>query len=219
MVAVTAQPTNPAGRSVAIAVVILLHVVIIYALVTGLARRMVEVIRHPIETKIIEQAKPVAPDLPPPALLPTPKFEVPPPPYIPPPEVRIQQPPPQQTPIAVTTPVKPEAPTPPPVARAVETPPHAPVHTPPVIDATRCEKPEYPPAARRFRESGVVVLRILVGVDGSVISSEVQTSSGSKRLDEAAREGLSLCRFKPGMVEGKPEQAWSTLRYAWKLEQ
>ncbi|HTS55232.1 MAG TPA: energy transducer TonB, partial [Burkholderiales bacterium] len=192
--------------------------VIIYALVSGLARRVVEVVRHPIETKIIEEAKPVAPQVPPPAPLPTPKFEVPPPPYIPPPEVRIQQPPPQQTPIVISTPVKPAAPTPPPVARPAEAPPHSSVHTPPVIDASRCEKPEYPPAARRFGETGTVVLRILVGVDGSVISSEVQTSSGSKRLDEAARQGLSLCRFKPGMVDGKPEQAWSTLRYAWKLQ-
>ena len=217
MEALRSQLTNPMGRSASIALVVLLHVVIIYALVTGLARRMVEVVRHPMETKIIEEAKPVAPDVPPPAPLPTPKFEVPPPPYVPPPEIQIQHPPPLQPPIVNTTPVKPAAP--PPVARAAEAPPHAPVHTAPVIDATRCEKPEYPAAARRFRESGTVVLRILVGIDGSVISSEVQTSSGSKRLDEAARQGLSLCRFKPGMVDGKPEQAWSTLRYAWKLEE
>lgn len=210
--------TNPVSRSAATALVVLLHVVIIYALVTGLARRMVKVIPHPLETKIIEEAKPVVPDVPPPTRLPTPKFEVPPPPYIPPPEVRIQQPPPQRSPIVVSTPVKPEAPTPPPVVRAVEAPPHNFVHTPPVIEASRCEKPEYPPAARRLRESGTVVLRILVGVDGRVISSEVETSSGYKRLDEAARQGLSLCRFKPGTMDGKPEQAWATLRYAWRLQ-
>jgi protein TonB len=218
MPALARQSTNPAGSSLAIALVVLLHVVIIYALVTGLARTIVEVVRHPIETKIIEEVKPVVPDLPPPAPLQAPKFEAPPPPYIPPPEVRIQQPVVQQTSIAISTPVKPAAPTPPPVARAAEAPAHAPVHIPPVIDATRCEKPEYPAAARRFGESGTVVLRILVGVDGGVMSSEVQTSSGSKRLDEAAREGLILCRFRPGMVDGKPEQAWATLRYVWKLQ-
>jgi protein TonB len=198
------------------ALVVLLHIVIIYALVTGLARRMVKVVRHPLETKIIEEVKPVVPDVPPPTRLPLPKFEVPPPPYIPPPEVRIQQPPVQKSPIIVSTPVKPEAPAS--VVRAVEAPPHNAVHIPPVIDAARCEKPEYPPGSRRLRETGTVVLRILVGVDGSVVSSEVQTSSGYKRLDEAAREGLSLCRFKPGKVDGKPEQAWATLRYVWKLE-
>ena len=210
------QQTDPIGRSVTIGLVVLLHVVIIYALVTGLARRVVDVIRHTIETKIIEEAKPVAPDLPPPTRLPTPRFEVPPPPYIPPPEVHIQQPPPQQAPLVMTTPVKPEAASP--VVRTVEAPPTKAVHSAPVIDAAGCEKPEYPPAARRLGESGIVVLRILVGVDGSVISSEIQSSSGSRRLDEAARQGLSLCRFKPGMVDGKPEQAWATLRYAWKLQ-
>jgi len=174
--------------------------------------------QRPIETKIITEEKPLAPDLPPPARLPTPKFEAPPPPYIPPPEVRIQQVPPQQTSIVVSTAVKPEVPALPPVARAAEVP-HTPVHTPPVIDAARnCEKPDYPPAARRLRETGIVVLRILIDADGSVIASEVQTSSGSKRLDEAARQALSLCRFKAGRVDGKPEQAWATLRYAWKLE-
>lgn len=217
--AVERYQTNPAGRSVATALVVLLHVVIIYALVTGLAHRVVKVTRLPLETKIIEEVKPVTPDVPPPTRLPMPKFEVPPPPYIPPPEVRIQQPPPQKSPIVVSTPVKPEAPTPPPVVRAVEAQPQRQVHVPPVIDAAKhCDKPEYPPAARRLRETGTVVLRILIGVDGSVVASEVDTSSGYRRLDEAARQGLSLCRFKPGTVDGKPEQAWATLRYAWRLE-
>jgi len=207
------------GRSVATALVVLLHVAIVYALVTGLAYRVVKVISTPLETKIIEEVKPVTQDIPPPTRMPMPKFEVPPAPYIPPPEVRIQQPAPPKSPIALSTPVKPEAPTPPPVVRAVEAPPSSQVRIPPVIDPVKhCEKPEYPPAARRLGETGTVVLRILIDADGSVIASEVDTSSGYKRLDEAARRGLSLCRFKPGTVDGKPEQAWATLRYAWKLQ-
>ncbi len=207
------------SRSLATALVVLLHVVIIYALLTGLARRIVKVHRHPIETRLIEEVKPVTPEVSQPLRLSAPKFEVPPPPYIPPPEVRIQQPPPQKSPIVVSTPVKPEAPTSPPVVREVEAPPRKVVHLPPVIDtAKHCDKPEYPPAARRLRETGTVVLRILIGGDGNVISSQVETSSGYKRLDEAAREGLSLCRFRPGTADGKPEQAWATLRYAWRLE-
>ena len=209
--------TRHPEQGIALALVVLLHVVLIYALVTGLARRAVEVLKHPIETKIVEEKKPVAPDVPPPTRLPPPKFEVPPPPYIPPPEVHIQQPPPQQAPIVVTTPVKPAAPTAP-VAPVVEASPQKSVRTPPVIDAAQCEKPEYPAAARRSRETGTVVLHILVDVNGRVIESDVQTSSGSKLLDEAAREGLSLCRFKPGRVGGKPERAWATLRYVWKLQ-
>ncbi|HYD80994.1 MAG TPA: energy transducer TonB, partial [Paucimonas sp.] len=48
-------------------VVVLLHVLVVYALLTGLARKVVEVIKQPIETKIIEEVKPPPPpDLPPP---------------------------------------------------------------------------------------------------------------------------------------------------------
>ena len=69
--------------------VIILHVLVGYALVTGLARKMVDVIKQPLETKIIEEVKKVIPDTPPP---PPPKLNTPPPPFIPPPEVNIQDP-------------------------------------------------------------------------------------------------------------------------------
>jgi periplasmic protein TonB len=216
------RQATPVGRRVStLSLVALLHVAIVYALVTGLARRVVEVIQHPIETKIIEEAKPLPPDLPPPPLLPPPKFEPPPTPYIPPPEVQIQQPPapvPEPKAITAITSVKPEAPSPPPVTHVVEAPPPQAVRVAPLIEARSCEKPEYPSAARRLKETGIVVLQILVGVDGRVISSNVTSSSGYQRLDEAARQALSLCKFKPGTLDGKPVQGWATLRYAWKLE-
>jgi len=70
-----------------------IHVVIAYALVTGLARKVVEVIRQPLETRIIEEAKPPPPK-PPPPLPPPPKMAAPPPPFVPPPEIRVAVPPP-----------------------------------------------------------------------------------------------------------------------------
>jgi protein TonB len=82
----------------------------------------------------------------------------------------------------------------------------------------QCDKPEYPSASRRMEEEGTVSLRFLVGIDGKIIQSEVEKSSGYKRLDEAARAGLSKCQFKPATVDGKPEQAWTTLRYVWRLD-
>jgi protein TonB len=63
-----------------------------------------------------------------------------------------------------------------------------------------------------------VSLRFLVGVDGKVIQSEIEKSSGFKRLDEAARAGLSKCRFQPATVDGRPEQAWASMKYTWRLE-
>ncbi|MGA9916929.1 MAG: energy transducer TonB, partial [Paraburkholderia sp.] len=49
---------NPVRRFGGIAVVLLLHIVLIYALINGLATKVVQVIQHPIETKIIEPVKP-----------------------------------------------------------------------------------------------------------------------------------------------------------------
>lgn len=92
------------------------------------------------------------------------------------------------------------------------------VRTPAVVDSANCEKPEYPRTSRRMEEEGTVLLKFLVGVDGKVIRSEVEKSSGHRRLDDAARTGLSLCQFKPATVDGNPEQAWSSILYTWRLE-
>jgi protein TonB len=82
----------------------------------------------------------------------------------------------------------------------------------------QCQKPEYPSASRRFEEEGTVTLRFLVDTDGKVIQAEIEKSSGYKRLDEAARAGLSKCQFKPAMTDGKAEQAWASIKYTWRLE-
>lgn len=212
------QQRNPAKHFAGMAFVVMLHVAVVYALVTGLSRKIVEVVRAPIETKIIEELKkPPPPDVPPP---PPPKLAVaPPPPYIPPPEVQIQQPPPQENVISAVTTVKPETPTPPPVAGAPAAGAVAPISIPPVIDAARsCKTPEYPAASRRAEETGTVTLRFLIDVNGRVIESRVESSSGYRRLDDAARQALSLCGFKPGTVDGKPVRSWARLQYEWKLE-
>lgn len=106
-----------------------------------------------------------------------------------------------------------------PAATAVAAPkPAAPARTTANVNMAQCEKPEYPSASRRMEEEGTVALRFLVGVDGKIVQSEIEKSSGYKRLDEAARTGLSKCQFKPATVDGKPEQAWTTIRYVWRLD-
>ena len=124
---------DPRRHLVGMTVVVLFHVLIVYALVTGLAKRVVEVIRAPIETKVIEEIK--KPPPPPEVVLPPPpKLEAPPPPFIPPPEIQIAAPPPAPT-ITATTPTPPPAPVviapapPPPVVAAAPAPaaPPAPV--------------------------------------------------------------------------------------------
>ena len=205
-----AHPRSQSRRLTGVVITVALHIALIYALIHGLARKIVEIVVPPLETKIIEEIKPPAPDKPPP---PPPKLETPPPPFIPPPEVNIQMPM-QQAPTITAV-----APTPPPKpAPMVPTPPRQTVNTAPVVNAASCDKPEYPPAARRANETGTVLLNFLIDVDGKVIDSKVERSSGSRRLDEAARAGLELCKFQPATVDGRPTRAWARIEYVWRLE-
>jgi protein TonB len=210
------QQRDPTKHLVGLSIVFLLHVLLIYALVTGLARKVVDVIKKPIETKIVEEAKPPPPpETPPP---PPPKLTTPPPPFIPPPEVQIAVTPPPAAITAVTTTP------PPPVANITPQPPptaHVPVRVPPVIDAAHnCPTPEYPPASHRAEETGTTTMRFLVDSTGHAIKSEVVRSSSHKRLDDAARTALGQCQFKPGTVDGKVDvdPVWVTIQYVWKLE-
>ena len=198
-----------------LAIVVAFHVVLGYALVNGLARKIVQVVTQPLETKIIEETRPPPPDKPPPP--PPPKLVAPPPPYIPPPEVQVQVP--QMAPtITAVTRTKPAEPVAPPGQRVAAPVRHVPVRTAPVVDAKACDKPEYPPAALRAQETGIVLVAFLIDVNGTVLESKVERSSGHMRLDEAARRALSLCKFKPATVDGKPERAWAKIEYEWKMD-
>jgi protein TonB len=121
---------DPTRKLVGIGAVVLFHIIIVYALFTGLARKVVEVVKGPIEVKVIEEVIKKPP--PPPELLPPPpKVQAPPPPFIPPPEVNIAPPP---TPAPTITAVTPEAP-PAPQAPVIAPPPPAPAPAPPVQSA------------------------------------------------------------------------------------
>ncbi|HEY3325635.1 MAG TPA: TonB family protein [Novimethylophilus sp.] len=221
------QQRNPGKHLMGITFVAAFHVLIVWALLTGLAQKVVEVVKVPLETKIIQEIKPPPPPAPPP---PSPKLAAPPPPFIPPPDIVVATPPPANT-IRVTTSVAPPepvtmVPTAPPsptsvtpvAAPSASSAPREPVRIAPVIDAKQaCEEPEYPSASRRNEEQGTVVLRFLIDVDGRVIDSKIATSSGFSRLDRAARDTLSHCVFKPGTLDGKPEQSWANIRYTWHL--
>jgi protein TonB len=210
---------NPTKKFTGLILVVLLHVFIVYALVSGLARNVVEIIKAPIETKLIEEIKPPPPppDTPPP---PPPKMAAPPPPFIPPPEVSVQQPVVPNV-ISVASTVAPATTTLAPIQPAAQPAAAAstgPVKVAAVVDSRACTKPEYPAKSLRNEETGVVTLQFLIGIDGKVVESKVEKSSGFRDLDIAARNALSLCKFKPGTTDGKPEQSWTKMQYVWKLE-
>ena len=178
-----------------IALVVLLHIALGYALVTGLARRVVEVIKQPIETKIIEEIKKPPPDVPPP---PPPKLAAPPPPFVPPPEINIQVPQVQQAP-TITVQTK----TPPPPVQAIAPPPPkvAPAG-PPVrkeFKAAYRVEPQFPRQALRDGMSGRVVAHVYVEPNGSV--SDVKIISSTNRIfDREVIRALSQWKFNPEPV-------------------
>ncbi len=86
------QQRNPSRHLVGIGGVVLFHALLVYGLVSGLARKVVEVVKGPIEVKVIEEVA-KAPPPPPEIVPPPPKLAAPPPPFIPPPEINIAPPP------------------------------------------------------------------------------------------------------------------------------
>ncbi len=212
MIDYASRQRTPRKHIVGLTVVVVLHGLLFWAINSGLARKFVKVIKGPVEAVLLEETKP---DIPPPPPPPPPPKNLPPPPpaYVPPVEVAVAAPTPVNAIAAVSNTPQPVAPpSPMPVAAA------APVVTAAVISASSCEKPEYPSASKRLEEEGTVTLKFLVGADGKVIESAVEKSSGFRRLDEAARAGLSKCQFKPGTVDGKPQQTWASMKYTWRLE-
>jgi protein TonB len=46
----------------------------------------------------------------------------------------------------------------------------------------------------------------------------VQKASGSRELDRAAVNALSLCRFKPATNGAAAEAGWAQIAYVWSLD-
>jgi len=197
-----------------ITVVVLVHAILIYALLTGLGKKIISVIKEmPIETKVIEEVKPPPPppDTPPPP----PKLAAPPPPFIPPPEVQVATPPSPNTITAVSNVQPPHQDMHPAVVAAK--PATGPSVVRAVVDMTTCDKPDYPRNSLRNEEQGTTRIQFLIGLDGRVADSKIEKSSGFRALDAAAKNALSLCKFKPGTVDGKPQQSSTYVDYVWKL--
>jgi periplasmic protein TonB len=63
---------------------------------------------------------------------------------------------------------------------------------------------EYPRASSRLRESGTVIVRVLIDEAGLPKEVQVSTSSGYARLNEAAVAAVRKARFKPYTENGRP---------------
>ncbi|MDA5194756.1 energy transducer TonB [Govanella unica] len=203
-----ANQQSSSTRMVGFGIVVLMHVAVGYALQSGLARSVIEVIRGPIETKIIEEQKPDDKEPPPPP----PKFDQPPPPFVPPPEISIDMPAESSSTTAISN-VQSKVSAPAPVAAPKPAQPDTPPQS-----TKRNSQPEYPPSARRAGEEGTVILLLYVKEDGRIGEAKVDKSSGFNRLDEAAqKEAERNWRFKPATKDGKPVAAWTKVAVTFRL--
>lgn len=134
------------------------------------------------------------------------------------------------------TPVKVREVTPPPQAVTTtsdegtfQAPPvvEAPVTAAPVAEAAPVETnlayvsapaPKYPQQAIRGRMQGTVTLRVLVDEAGKPLDVVVESSSGHKVLDDAARnQVLGSWRFQPAVQNGQHVKAWARIPVTFDL--
>ena len=202
------------NRLTALIVVAILHIIVGYALVTGLAYSAYQKVKERVETFDVKEEKP--PEEPPP---PPPDVAPPPPIVAPPPPISFSRPAPMLE--TVTTP--------PPPAPVFTT--AAPAPPPPVASKARIARPKgqgswaariqdnYPSAALRKEIEGTVGVRVTIGSDGRVSGCTVSGSSGSGDLDSAACDGMTrYARFEPALdAGGNPTTGSFSTRIVYKI--
>jgi len=184
---------DPSRRVKGIVVVVVVHALIGYALVSGMARDGLNLIKKPLEAVVIQEVIiPPPPPPPPPKKIETPKEapkpEAPPPPYVPPPDV---------APAATSTAPSIVSTATPPPAPVVIAPPPPPPPPPPVVTGPKrtsiglaCPTqvpPEMPRKALKDGTEGVVKAQARIK-DGVV--TEVTILSGPRVFHEAVREAM-----------------------------
>jgi protein TonB len=173
------QQRNPGRHAVGITAVVLLHVLVVYALVTGLARTVVEVVKGPIDVKVIEEILKKPPP-PPEVVPPPPKVAAPPPPFIPPPEINIAQPPTQAPTISAVTKEAPPGPQAPVIQKAPDAAPAPAVRSARVVCPNYTEVMSsitYPREAIKENLEGEVVIEFTVTAGGQVKDTVIKSSS------------------------------------------
>lgn len=227
------HPSVPVSRRTPAIVVsvLLLHGLALWAMQSGLLQRAVEWV---VPVEVLSEVV----DLPP--APPPPKTERPPenkptepakPTAIRPTEPTAPQPMPvavadaspgANAPTGVSTPQAAPAPMGTPVAApvAVAAPAAANVELPSSnADYLNNRSAKFPRLSRDRGEHGRVVLRVLIGADGSAQQADIHQSSGFDRLDQAGLSTVLRWRYVPGKRGGVPEAMWFNVPIDFILEQ
>ncbi|AZP12818.1 energy transducer TonB [Undibacterium parvum] len=214
------QPASKT-RHLAMLAIVLGHLLLLYALQQGAFVKVAQAIPKEIFINVVEMAQAEPPSaLPPPPLS---KPLTPPPSFIaPPPEVQVLA---RSTPDNAITAApaqtiisKPSSETSSIVANtATSNATAAPPKLVSGVEYLQAPQADYPALARRMGEEGKVSLLVLVNEKGRAEKVEIQKSSGSHRLDEAARVALMRALFKPYIEDGKALMMLATATISFSL--
>ncbi len=204
------QQRNPARQIVGFIAVALFHVVLIWALVNGLGKNIVDIIKQPLETKIIKDTKPPPKEAPPP---PPPQLAAPPPPYVPPPDIQIANPEPVNNAITQTTTVAPTAP----VAATAPPAPAAPDRDVSERPIGGTKVPEYPADMLEEEREGAATVACDVDTSGVTNNCVLTNVVGGASFGRSALAFAESHRYSPATHNGLPVAARRSWRLTFKL--
>ncbi|MCB2048351.1 MAG: energy transducer TonB [Novosphingobium sp.] len=211
-----AEQKMSSNRLIALIVVALLHVLLAYGLITGLAYEGVKkAIKRVTTVDIEEEVKKEEPPPPPPK-----KVETVPPPVAPPVKINVSTAPPKIETVTVAPPPAPIVLAPPAPAPAPPPAPKGPTSNPqPRGNPGSWATPnDYPSRALREERTGTTGFRVTVDASGRVIDCQVTSSSGHADLDQATCQNVSRrARFKPALEDGQPVQGTYSNRVRWVI--
>jgi protein TonB len=82
------------------------------------------------------------------------------------------------------------------------------------IDASACDKPNFPTRWQNDVDGASVVIGYLVDANGKVMESKIVESSGLAHIDRASERAGARCKFIP--AEGaQAEASWTKVKYSW----
>jgi protein TonB len=205
------RPKDPSRRYKGIAIVVVLHLFIGWAIVSGTARNALVALKKPLEAVVIQEVIIPPPPPPPPKEIKPPeamKTDAPPPPFVPPPDVA--------PPVTSTAPSITSVATPPPTPAVIAPPP---VAAPPRPAPNRSDlrvacptqvPPEMPRKAIQDGSEGVVRAQALVK-NGAV--QEVTILSGPRVFHAAVKAAMMQYKCTADATE-----ILATQEFVFKIE-
>jgi len=206
-----ARPVRPDGGShaVGVGVVLAVHLLVGYAFVSGLAQKVVDAVRAPVDVRLIEEVKPPPPEPPKPVVKLAPRLAPPPPAYVPPPQVEVAAPPPAPTITAVSQqPVVDAKPTPAPLPVA---PPTAPAPVSISVVCPTMVRPTLPLRAEQEGLGGVVRAQATIRA-GKVVRVDILSSRPRGLFDAAVRNAM----LQYGCQGGGAEEIVATQNFEFR---